>query len=169
MIITVIIALLQIITCLFCYWFVQIRAFMQCVPVRYFWKSFVFFDKKFWIFQEKNPWKAELVVVKPTANNGYPELVPLHHGKVRKLILKNRYIRLNIFRILMINVNKHGLSFKNVVIYTMKVKKRHLKQLIIHYQIHFIHIFNQKVIKRKMKLIKEYGILDLISKINNLI
>ncbi|CAF4331854.1 unnamed protein product [Rotaria socialis] len=62
MIITVIIAILQIITCLFCYWFVQIRAFMQCTP-------------------EKSPWKAELVVVKPTANNGYPEIVPLLHGK----------------------------------------------------------------------------------------
>ncbi|CAF5044535.1 unnamed protein product, partial [Rotaria socialis] len=30
---------------------------------------------------EKSPWKAELVVVKPTANNGYPEIVPLLHGK----------------------------------------------------------------------------------------
>ncbi|CAF1434031.1 unnamed protein product, partial [Adineta steineri] len=61
-IITAIIALLNIITCLFCYWFVEIRAFMSCVP-------------------EKNPWKAEIVVVKPTENNGYPEMVPLHHGK----------------------------------------------------------------------------------------
>jgi len=86
MIITVIIALLQIITCLFCYWFVQTRAFMQCVPVRFFFSR----KKKFWIFvfQEKNPWKAEIVVVKPTENNGYSEMVPLHHGKVRKLIGK---------------------------------------------------------------------------------
>jgi len=62
MIVTVIIALIQILTCLFCYWFVQIRAWMQCTP-------------------EKNPWKAELVVVQPTANNGYPEMVQLHHSK----------------------------------------------------------------------------------------
>lgn len=62
MIVTVIIALGQILTCLFCYWFVQVRAWMQCIP-------------------EKNPWKAELVVVQPTANNGYPEIVRLHHGK----------------------------------------------------------------------------------------
>ncbi len=50
----------------------------------------------------------------------------------------------------------------------MKVKRKHLKQLIIHYQIHFMHIFNQKVINHKMKLIKEYGILDLISKIKKI-
>jgi len=35
------------------------------------------------LLKEKNPWKAELVVVKPTANNGYSELVSLNHGKVR--------------------------------------------------------------------------------------
>ena len=33
MIITAVIALLQIITCLFCYWFVQVRVFMQCSNV----------------------------------------------------------------------------------------------------------------------------------------
>jgi hypothetical protein len=145
MIITVIVALLQIIACLFCYWFVEIRAFMQCIP-------------------EKSPWKAEIVVVKPTANNGYPEMVPLHHGKVSQFFYRRLSFGLNVFRIRMINVNKHGLYFKNVVIYMMKRKKRRLKQLIIHYQIHFMYTFNQKVIKRKMKLIKEYGILVLISK-----
>jgi hypothetical protein len=63
----------------------------------------------------------------------------------------------------MINVNKPGLYFKNVVIYTMKLKRRLSKPLIIHYRIPFIPIFNQKVIKLKMKSIKEYGISDLIS------
>ncbi|CAF1124588.1 unnamed protein product [Didymodactylos carnosus] len=61
-IITVIIAIIHIVICLFCYWFVEVRAFMQCYP-------------------ERTPSKAEVVVVKPTANNGYPEMVPLHHGQ----------------------------------------------------------------------------------------
>ena len=67
----------------------------------------------------------------------------------------------------MIEMNKPGLYFKNVVIYMMKVKRKLSKRLIIRYRIPFIRIFNRKVIKPKMKSIKEYGILDLISKINN--
>jgi len=42
---------------------------------------------RFFSFKEKSPWKAELVVVKPTENNGYSEMVPLHHGKVEELFL----------------------------------------------------------------------------------
>jgi len=91
-------------------------------------------------------------------------MVPLQHGKVRKCIFKITFSIEYIFRIRMIIVKEHGLYFKNAVIYMMKVKRKLFKQLIIHYRIRFIHIFNQKVIKHKMKLNREHGILDLISK-----
>jgi hypothetical protein len=130
-------------------------------------KSFfprVFLSKDLFYFKEKNPWKAEIVVVAPTANNGYPEMVPLQHGKVRKFIFKITFSIEDVFRIRMIIVKKHGLYFKKRVIYMMKVKRKLFKQLIIHYRIPFIYISNQKVIKHKMKLTREHGILDLISK-----
>ncbi len=135
-------------------------------------KSFfprVFLSKDLFYFKEKNPWKAEIVVVAPTANNGYPEMVPLQHGKVRKCIFKIRFSIEYVFRIRMIIVKEHGLYFKKRVIYMMKVKRKLFKQSIIHYRIPFIHIFNQKVIKHKMKLIREHGILDLISKAKSFI
>jgi hypothetical protein len=51
LIITACIAILQVITCLFCYWFVEFRVLMQCNCV-------------------DNPEKAEVVQITPTANNG---------------------------------------------------------------------------------------------------
>lgn len=65
MIITALIAILQVVTCLFCYWFVEFRVLMQCNRV-------------------SDPEKAEVVQVTPTANNGFSELVYLH----RKYMLK---------------------------------------------------------------------------------
>ena len=61
-------------------------------------------------------------------------------------------------------VNNRGLFFKNADISTTKVKRRRSNPSTIHCRTHFNHISNQKVIKLKMKSIKEYGILDLISK-----
>lgn len=49
----------QVVTCLFCYWFVGFRCLMQCNQVL-------------------NPEDAEVVQVTPTANNGFAELVYLH-------------------------------------------------------------------------------------------
>ena len=49
---------------------------------REFLKDWIASSSSFFLFKEKSPWKAELVVVKPTENNGYSELIPLHHGKV---------------------------------------------------------------------------------------
>ena len=60
LIITALIAILQVVTCLFCYWFVEFRVLMQCNRV-------------------KDPEKAEVVQVTPTENNGFSELVYLHH------------------------------------------------------------------------------------------
>jgi cation-transporting ATPase 13A1 len=51
LIITACIGILQVITCLFCYWFVEFRVLMQCNCV-------------------DNPEKAEVVQITPTANNG---------------------------------------------------------------------------------------------------
>lgn len=65
MIVTAVIAILQVVTCLFCYWFVEFRVLMQCSRV-------------------ENAEKAEVVQVTPTANNGFAELVYLH----RKFVLK---------------------------------------------------------------------------------
>ena len=59
LIITALIAIMQIVVCLFCYWFVEVRVFMQCYKVN-------------------DPDKAEVVQVTPTPNNGFAELVYLH-------------------------------------------------------------------------------------------
>lgn len=67
MIVTACIALLQILTCLFCYWFVEIRVLMQCS-------------------NEKDPFKAQCVKIKPTANNGYAELINLNKKSIVMLI-----------------------------------------------------------------------------------
>ncbi|CAF0703841.1 unnamed protein product [Brachionus calyciflorus] len=66
MIITAVIAILQVLTCLFCYWFVEFRVLMQCSRM-------------------SDPEKAEVVKVTPTENNGFAELVYLHH----KFILRD--------------------------------------------------------------------------------
>ena len=66
LIITAVIAILQVVTCLFCYWFVEFRVLMQCNRV-------------------SDPESAEVVQITPTANNGFAELVPLH----RKYTVKN--------------------------------------------------------------------------------
>lgn len=58
--VTASIAILQVVTCLFCYWFVEFRVLLQCTRV-------------------SDPSKAEVVQVTPTANNGFAELVYLHH------------------------------------------------------------------------------------------
>ena len=59
LIVTALIAILQIVVCLFCYWFVECRVFMQCTKV-------------------DDPESAEVVQVTPTPNNGFAELVYLH-------------------------------------------------------------------------------------------
>ena len=59
LIVTAIIGILQIVTCLFCYWFVEFRCLMQCARV-------------------DNPEFAQVVQVTPTTNNGFDELVYLH-------------------------------------------------------------------------------------------
>ena len=66
LIVTACIAIAQVVTCLFCYWFVEFRVLMQCTRV-------------------SDAEKAEVVQVTPTANNGFAELVYLH----RKFILKD--------------------------------------------------------------------------------
>jgi cation-transporting ATPase 13A1 len=63
LIVTVIIGLMQIVTCLFCYWFVEFRVFMQCN-------------------KETRADRARVVLVTPTANNGFAELVYLHHDYI---------------------------------------------------------------------------------------
>lgn len=62
MIVTAVIAMLQVVTCLFCYWFVEFRVLMQCSRV-----------------PDRDADKAECVQITPTANNGFAELVYLHH------------------------------------------------------------------------------------------
>ncbi|XP_013793364.1 manganese-transporting ATPase 13A1-like [Limulus polyphemus] len=73
--------LIQILTCLFCQWSVHIRCLLGCS-------------------KEKDPWKASLVKVVPTPNNGSPELVKLHHdqgdgekgGQVWFVFQKTKYV-----------------------------------------------------------------------------
>uniref|UniRef100_A0A7E4UZ81 Cation-transporting ATPase n=1 Tax=Panagrellus redivivus TaxID=6233 RepID=A0A7E4UZ81_PANRE len=57
-IITCVITALQLLSGLFCYWFVSVRCFMACS----------------WV---KDPRKAAYVCVDPTPNNGWAELIPL--------------------------------------------------------------------------------------------
>ena len=59
LIVTALIAIAQVVVCLFCYWFVEFRVFMQCTRVL-------------------DPDTAECVQVTPTPNNGFAELVYLH-------------------------------------------------------------------------------------------
>ncbi|XP_074654024.1 endoplasmic reticulum transmembrane helix translocase-like [Tubulanus polymorphus] len=76
-----IIGLVQILVSLFCFWFVEFRVLLSCSRV-------------------KNPSEATFVKVVPTPNNGYTELVPLHHdktpdGKTEKLwftFQKSKYL-----------------------------------------------------------------------------
>ncbi|XP_045768267.1 endoplasmic reticulum transmembrane helix translocase [Maniola jurtina] len=57
-----VLATIQILICLCCYWSVHIQCFLSCTPV-------------------KDPLQAEIVKVVPTANNGFSEIVKLHHTK----------------------------------------------------------------------------------------
>lgn len=57
-----VIGLIQILSCLCCYWSVHVQCFLTCRS-------------------ESNPYKAKVAKVVPTANNGYSELVNLHHNK----------------------------------------------------------------------------------------
>lgn len=64
-----IIGLLQILTCLFCHWFVSVRCLLTCSKVA-----------------SPLDTRATVVCVRPTPNNGWPELLPLvrtkdHEGK----------------------------------------------------------------------------------------
>ncbi|CAL1689453.1 unnamed protein product [Lasius platythorax] len=54
------IGVLQIFLCLCCQWSVHVHTFLNCSS-------------------EKNPYKARIVKVIPTPNNGSSELIPLHH------------------------------------------------------------------------------------------
>ncbi len=67
LIVTACIAILQVVTCLFCYWFVEFRVLMQCNRVA-------------------NPELAQVVQVTPTSNNGFAELVYLHRKYLVKLV-----------------------------------------------------------------------------------
>ncbi|KAJ9579755.1 hypothetical protein L9F63_004592, partial [Diploptera punctata] len=57
-----VIGLLQILSCLCCHWSVHVQCFLTCK-------------------NEKDPSKAKVAKVVPTANNGSSELVPIHHFK----------------------------------------------------------------------------------------
>ncbi|XP_070531690.1 endoplasmic reticulum transmembrane helix translocase-like [Ptychodera flava] len=56
------IGLVQILVCLFCHWSVHVKCAVTCST-------------------EKDPHQASLVKVVPTANNGFPALVKLHHDE----------------------------------------------------------------------------------------
>ncbi|CAG4968673.1 unnamed protein product [Colias eurytheme] len=60
-----VVATIQILICLCCYWSVHIQCFLSCSP-------------------ESDPIRAEIVKVVPTSNNGFPEIVRLHHTKSTK-------------------------------------------------------------------------------------
>lgn len=57
-----VVASIQILICLCCYWSVHIQCFLSCSSV-------------------KDPIQAEIVKVVPTSNNGFAEVVKLHHTK----------------------------------------------------------------------------------------
>ncbi|PZC83302.1 hypothetical protein B5X24_HaOG208066 [Helicoverpa armigera] len=61
----VVVATIQILICLCCYWSVHIQCFLSCSSV-------------------KDPIQAEIVKVVPTSNNGFSEIVKLHHTKSTK-------------------------------------------------------------------------------------
>ncbi|XP_077986422.1 endoplasmic reticulum transmembrane helix translocase-like [Glandiceps talaboti] len=56
------IGILQVLVCLFCHWSVHFKCAVTCNRV-------------------KDPYQASLVKVVPTANNGFPALVKLHHDE----------------------------------------------------------------------------------------
>ncbi|XP_073941459.1 endoplasmic reticulum transmembrane helix translocase [Choristoneura fumiferana] len=60
-----VVASIQILICLCCYWSVHIQCFLACSMV-------------------KDPIQAEIVKVVPTPNNGFSEIVKLHHTKSTK-------------------------------------------------------------------------------------
>ncbi|CAG5056592.1 unnamed protein product [Parnassius apollo] len=60
-----VVAVIQILICLCCYWSVHIQCFLSCTAV-------------------KDPIQAEIVKVVPTSNNGSSEIVRLHHTKSTK-------------------------------------------------------------------------------------
>ncbi|XP_075992029.1 endoplasmic reticulum transmembrane helix translocase [Anticarsia gemmatalis] len=60
-----VVASVQILICLCCYWSVHIQCFLSCSSV-------------------KDPIQAEIVKVVPTSNNGFSEIVKLHHTKSTK-------------------------------------------------------------------------------------
>ncbi|XP_068620911.1 endoplasmic reticulum transmembrane helix translocase [Battus philenor] len=60
-----VVAIIQILICLCCYWSVHIQCFLSCTAV-------------------KDPLQAEIVKVVPTSNNGFSEIVKLHHTKSTK-------------------------------------------------------------------------------------
>ncbi|CAG9784593.1 unnamed protein product [Diatraea saccharalis] len=57
-----VLATIQILICLCCYWSVHIQCFLSCSAA-------------------KDPIQAEIVKVVPTSNNGFSEIVKLHHTK----------------------------------------------------------------------------------------
>nr|CAD7457856.1 unnamed protein product [Timema tahoe] len=74
-----VIGLLQILTCLCCYWSVHVQCFLTC-------SSMLF------VLQTKDPFKAEAAKVVPTANNGSSELIRVHHFKMDLIhYLANRF------------------------------------------------------------------------------
>ncbi|CAB3251374.1 unnamed protein product [Arctia plantaginis] len=60
-----VVAFVQILICLCCYWSVHIQCFLSCSSV-------------------KDPIQAEIVKVVPTLNNGFSEIVKLHHTRSTK-------------------------------------------------------------------------------------
>lgn len=46
------------------------------------------------VFQVKDPIQADIVKVVPTSNNGFSEIVRLHHTKVSSIIKKQRIFSL---------------------------------------------------------------------------
>ncbi|XP_047987230.1 endoplasmic reticulum transmembrane helix translocase [Leguminivora glycinivorella] len=64
-VVVAVVATIQILVCLCCYWSVHIQCFLSCSKV-------------------KDPIQAEIVKVVPTPNNGFSEIVKLHHTKSTK-------------------------------------------------------------------------------------